>query len=244
MGRKWSNIKLKKAALDQARCQNYTKVLREVTMAVKRSGAEVESNFALKLALLKAKQNNVPKDNVEKAIKKGLNEGGENYEEITYEGYGVEGVAVFVEAATDNPTRTVANVRSFFNKVGGALGKEGCLQFVFERKAIFTLEKNDLDADELTLELIDFGAEDIEEEDGFLTIKAPVEAYGALHQKLEEMNLTVAESGLERLPLNMKEVSSKEAFDKTMKLIDLLEGDDDVQKVYHNLEYNEEFAES
>jgi YebC/PmpR family DNA-binding regulatory protein len=128
VGRKWNNIKMKKAATDKLRSQQYTKVLKEVTVAVKNAGhAEVEANFALKIALLKARQYNVPKDNVDKAIKKGLGEGGNAIEEINYEGYGLDGVGIFIEAATDNPTRTVSNIRSYFNKFGGALGTPGCL---------------------------------------------------------------------------------------------------------------------
>ncbi|MGE3611779.1 MAG: YebC/PmpR family DNA-binding transcriptional regulator [Bacteriovoracaceae bacterium] len=246
MGRKWNNIKMKKAAQDKQRSQNYTKVLREVTMAVKRAGhAEVEANFALKIALLKAREYNVPKDNVDKAIKKGLGNDGANIEEINYEGYGLDGVAIFIETATDNPTRTVGNIRSYFNKWGGALGTPGCLQFVFERKATFSIKEEDMNkmtSDDLMMELIDFNIDDVESEDGYVTVKGPVEAYGDIYKKLEDLKIKVDESGLERLPLNTKEVS-KESFEKIQRLIDTLESDDDVQKVYHNLEWNEAFAE-
>lgn len=246
MGRKWNNIKMKKAAQDKQRSQNYTKVLREVTMAVKRAGhAEVEANFALKIALLKAREYNVPKDNVDKAIKKGLGTDGAEIEEINYEGYGLDGVAIFIEAATDNPTRTVGNIRSYFNKWGGSLGTPGCLQFVFERKATFTIKAenmNKMSSDDLMMELIDFNIDDVESEEGFITVKGPVEAYGDIYKKLEDLKIKVEESGLERLPLNTKEVS-KESFDKIQKLIDVLDSDDDIQKVYHNLEWNEAFAE-
>ncbi len=246
MGRKWNNIKMKKAAQDKARSQSYTKVLREILMAVKNAGhAEVEANFALKIALQKAKENNVPRDNIDKAIKKGLGQDGAVMEEINYEGYGLDGVAVFIEAATDNPTRTVSNVRSYFNKYGGALGTPGCLQFVFERKATFTIKEenmNKLSTDELMMELIDFNIDDVELDDGFVTVKAPTDAYHDVYKKLEELKIKLEDSGLERLPLNTKEVS-KESFDKIQKLIDALESDDDVTKVYHNLEWNEAFAE-
>ncbi|MBL7664441.1 MAG: YebC/PmpR family DNA-binding transcriptional regulator [Bacteriovoracaceae bacterium] len=242
MGRKWNNIKMKKAAQDKARSQNWTKVLREVTMAVRNSGAEVESNFALKVALQKARDCNVSKDNVDKAIKKGLGEGGEDYYEINYEGYGLDGVAVFVEATTNNPTRTIGNVRNFFTKCGGAIGKEGCLQFVFERKAVFTIKDAGQNIDDLTLELIDFGVEDVEKEDGFITLKGAVESFGSIYKKLEEMGIKVEESGLERIPLSTKEVTNKESYDKNLKMVDLLEGDDDVIKVYHNMDYNEKFS--
>lgn len=246
MGRKWNNIKMKKAAQDKLRSQSYTKVLREILMAVKNAGhAEVDSNFALKIALQKAKDNNVPRDNVEKAIKKGLGQDGAMIEEINYEGYGLDGVALFIEAATDNPTRTVSNIRSYFNKWGGAIGTPGCLQFVFERKATFTIKDenmNKMSTDDLMMELIDFGIDDVESEDGFITVKGPVEAYGDIYKKLEDLKIKLEDSGLERLPLNTKEVT-KESYDKIQKLIDALEGDDDIQTVYHNLEWNEAFAE-
>lgn len=244
MGRKWNNIKMKKAAQDKARSANYTKILREITMAVRSAGPEPESNFGLKIALVKAKENNVPRDNIERAIKKGSGEGGENYEEISYEGYGLDGVAIFVDAATDNPTRTIGNIRSYFNRWGGSIGTQGCLQFVFERKAVFTIndEAKKLDVDTLTMELIDAGAEDVErDEDNFITIKGEVSSYGDLHKKLEEMKIKVEDSDLERLPLNTKDVTNKESYEKILKLIDALEEDDDVQKVYHNMEFNEAF---
>ncbi len=244
MGRKWNNIKMKKAAQDKARSANYTKILREITMAVRRTGStDPDSNFGLKIALVKAKENNVPRDNIERAIKKGSGEGGENYEEISYEGYGLDGVAIYVDAATDNPTRTIGNIRSYFNRWGGSIGTQGCLQFVFERKAVFTIndEANKLDVDELTMALIDAGAEDVEKEEGWVTVKGAVESYGDLHKKLEEMKIKVEESGLERLPLNTKEVTNQENYGKVLRLIDALEEDDDVQKVYHNMDFNEAF---
>ena len=246
MGRKWNNIKMKKAANDKSRSQNYTKVLKEVTMAVKNAGhAEIDANFALKIALLKAREFNVPKDNVDKAIKKGLGEGGNAIEEINYEAYGVDGVAIFIETATDNPTRTVGNIRSYFNKYGGAIGTQGCLQFVFERKSIFTIKEenlNKISTDDLMMELIDYNIDDVEVEDGFVTVKGPVDSYGDIYKKLEELRIKVEDSGLERLPLNTKEVT-KETFDKMQKILDVLENDDDIQKVYHNMEWNEAFAE-
>ncbi len=246
MGRKWNNIKMKKAAQDKARSQSYTKVLREILMAVKNSGhAEVESNFALKIALQKAKDFNVPRDNVDKAIKKGLGQDGAVVEEINYEGYAEGGVAIFIEAATDNPTRTVSNVRSYFNKYGGSLGTPGCLQFVFERKAIFTMKEEELkglSTDDLMMELIDFNIDDVEKEDGFVTVKAPTDSYHDVYKKLEALKMKIEDSGLERLPLNEKAVA-KDVFDKIQKLLDAIESDDDVTKVYHNLEWSEAFAQ-
>ncbi len=246
MGRKWNNIKMKKAAQDKARSQSYTKVLREILMAVKNAGnAEPDSNFALKIALQKAKDNNVPRDNVDKAIKKGLGQDGAIMEEINYEGYGEGGVAVFIEAATDNPTRTVSNIRSYFNKYGGSIGTPGCLQFVFERKAIFSIKEESMksmSSDDLMMELIDYNIDDVEVDDGYVTVKGPTESYHDIYKKLDSLKIKIEDSGLERLPLNTKEVS-KETFDKLQKLIDAIESDDDVTKVYHNLEWNDAFAE-
>jgi YebC/PmpR family DNA-binding regulatory protein len=246
VGRKWNNIKMKKAAQDKARSQSYTKVLREILMAVKNAGnAEPDSNFALKIALQKAKDNNVPRDNVDKAIKKGLGQDGAIMEEINYEGYGEGGVAVFIEAATDNPTRTVSNIRSYFNKYGGSIGTPGCLQFVFERKAIFSIKEESMksmSSDDLMMELIDYNIDDVEVDDGYVTVKGPTESYHDIYKKLDSLKIKIEDSGLERLPLNTKEVS-KETFDKLQKLIDAIESDDDVTKVYHNLEWNDAFAE-
>lgn len=245
MGRKWNNIKMKKAAQDKLRSQSYTKVLREILMAVKNAGnADPDANFALKIALQKAKVNNVPRDNIDKAIKKGLGQDGAVMEEINYEGYGLDGVAIFIEALTDNPTRTVSNVRSYFNKYGGAIGTPGCLQFVFERKAIFTIKEenmNKMSTDDLMMELIDYNIDDVESEDGYVTVKGPTDAYGDIYKKLEALKIKIEDDGFERLPLNTKEVT-KESFDKIQKLIDALEGDDDISKVYHNLEWNDAFA--
>lgn len=246
MGRKWNNIKMKKAATDKARSQSYTKVLREIYMAVKNSGNDdPDSNFALKIALVKGREFNVPRDNIDKAIKKAMGQDGAQIEEINYEGYGIDGVALFIETATDNPTRTVSNIRSYFNKHGGSIGTPGCLQFVFERKATFTIKEENLkglSTDDLMMELIDFNIDDVELEEGFVTVKGPVESYGDIYKKLEEMKIKIEDSGLERLPLNTKEIT-KESYDKLQKLIDVLEGDDDVSKVYHNLEWNDAFAE-
>lgn len=245
MGRKWNNIKMKKAAQDKLRSANYTKILREITMSARSGGPDPDSNFGLKIVLVKAKENNVPRDNIERAIKKGSGEGGENYEEISYEGYGLDGVAIYVDAATDNPTRTIGNIRSYFNRWGGSIGTQGCLQFVFERKAVFTIkdEDNKYDVDSLTMDLIDVGVEDVEKEDGFITVKGPVEAYGDIHKKLEEMKIKVEDSALERLPLNTKEVTNQENYGKILRLLDALEEDDDVQKVYHNMDFNEAFGQ-
>ena len=242
MGRKWNNIKEKKGDQDKQRSLIYTKSLREVTKAVKNGGSEIESNFLLRIALEKCRKYNVPKDNIDRAIKKGLGNEDEGYEDIAYEGYGPNGVAIFVEASTNNVTRTIANVRNFFNKCGGSIGTTGCLQFVFERKAVFEIAQGKLNEDDFTLELIDAGAEDVVLEDGYFTVTAAMESFGSIQNKLDQMKITADEAGLERVPLTFKEID-KETFKTITKLVDLLEGDDDVTKVYHNVQYDDSFAE-
>lgn len=243
MGRKWNNIKEKKGDQDKIRSLMYTKCLREVTKAVKNGGEEIESNFLLRIALEKSRKYNVPRDNIERAIKKGLGNDDEGYSDIAYEGYGPNGVAIFVEASTNNGTRTVANVRNFFNKCGGSLGTTGCLQFVFERKAVFEIPQGKLVEDDFTLDMIDAGAEDVILEDSYFTITAQMESFGAIQNKLDSLKIIAEEAGLERVPLTLKEID-KETFKTVMKLVELLEGDDDVTKVYHNIKYDDSFADA
>jgi YebC/PmpR family DNA-binding regulatory protein len=242
MGRKWNNIKEKKGEADKQRGLLYTKALREVTKAVKHGGEEIGSNFLLRIALDRCKKYNVPKDNIDRAIKKGLGTEDEGYEDISYEGYGPNGVAVFVEASTNNVTRTVANVRNFFNKCGGSLGTTGCLQFVFERKAVFEIKQGNLVEDDFTMDMIDAGADDVVLEDGYYTVTGAMESFGTIQHKLDSLKITADEAGLERLPLMFKEVDV-DTFKTVSKLVDLLEGDDDVVKVYHNIQYDDKFAD-
>ncbi|OIQ20962.1 MAG: transcriptional regulator [Bacteriovorax sp. MedPE-SWde] len=242
MGRKWANIVKKKGAADKLKSQVYTKILFEVTKAVKQGGDDPSTNFLLKVALEKCKKNNVPKDNIDRAIKKGLGGADDGYEEINYEGYGPNGVALFIEASTNNVTRTVANVRVVFKKNGGGLGTTGSLQFVFNRKAVFEFPQGELDEDDFTMDMIDVGAEDIVLEDGFFTVTGPMEIFGDVSKKLEELNIVPDESGLEQVPLTFKEVDD-ETYLTIMKMIDLLEADEDIIKVYHNIEFDERFAE-
>ncbi len=240
---KWANIRHRKGAQDAKRGKIFSKLIKEISVAVKNGGPDADSNPRLRLAIQNARGQNMPKDNVERAIKKASGEDGGNFQEITYEGYGPDGVAIFVECTTDNNVRTVGNVRSYFNKYGGSLGKDGCLEFLFDRKGIFLLEGADqFDEDELTLELIDGGAEDVEFDGEYVTVTTALEDFGTLQKKLQEMNIEPKEAGLQRLPTTMKEIT-KDAFPTFMKLVDALEDDDDVQKVYHNVEFDESFMQ-
>lgn len=235
MGRKSAKIAAKKGAADKARGQVFTRMFKEVFMAAKKGGPDPATNFLLKVAIERAKKNNVPKDNIEKAIKKAQGADGVGYEDLTYEGFAVGGVAVFIEASTNNVTRTAANVKSYFKKCEGSLGVNGCLEFVFDRKSVFQVAKGDLVEDDFTLEMIDAGAEDIEVVDGFFEITGPMEAFGTIQEKLKELDITPEEASLQRIPQTTKEVTDEDQLAQIEKLLDLLEDDEDVVMVYDNL---------
>jgi YebC/PmpR family DNA-binding regulatory protein len=240
---KWANIRHRKGAQDAKRGKIFTKLIKEITVAVKTGGPDVESNPRLRLAIQNARGQNMPKDNIERAVKKASGEGDDNYVETTFEGYGPDGVAIFVECATDNNTRTVANVRSYFRKFNGNMGKDGCLEFIFERKGIFTLKSEGLEEEDFSLEMIDAGAEDVEFDAELITVTTAMEDFGSVQKKLGELELETLEAGLQRIPTTMKDVGEGN-FQTFMKLIDALEDDDDVQKVYHNAEVSDELLES
>ncbi len=240
---KWKNIQHRKGAQDAKRGKAFTKLIKEVTVAVKTGGADVDSNPRLRLAVQNCRGANMPKDNIERAIKKADGAGGSNFQEVTFEGYGPDGVAIFVETATDNNTRTVASVRSYFKKYNGNLGKDGCLEFIFNRKAVFSLSNEKLDEEDFTLEMIDASAEDVEFDGDIVTITSEMEHFGNVQKKLNELNLETIEAGLQRIPITTKEIQT-DSFKTFMKLINILEEDDDVQKVYHNVEFNEDLFNS
>lgn len=217
----------------------FTRLGKEIVMAVKAGGPNPDTNSALRTAMQNAKAVNMPKDRVEAAIKRASNKDEKDYEEIVYEGYAQHGVAVLVETATDNTNRTVANVRSYFTKTNGTLGKTGSLDFIFSRKAVFRFEPGDQDLEELELELIDAGLEDLyveEDESGndVAVIHTAFEEFGKMQKALEALNIEVKSAKLERIALSTTEVDEEQAAD-VLKLIDKLEDDDDVQAVYHNM---------
>tara|TARA_R110002072_G_scaffold534_7_gene4092 strand:- start:3051 stop:3767 length:717 start_codon:yes stop_codon:yes gene_type:complete len=235
MGRKSAKIANKKGAADKARGQVFTKALKDVFIASKSGSPDIATNFLLRVAVERCKKFNVPKDNIDKAIKKGQGTDGVGYDDISYEGYGPNGVAIFVEASTNNVTRTVGNVRSYFRKCGGSLGVTGSLEFVFERKSEFYVPIDGLDEDDFTLHMIDGGAEDIEKEEEFYRVIGPMEAYGDIQLKLQEIGVTPDEASLVRIPLSKKS-ADEETIEQIERLIGMLEEDDDVVTVYHNLE--------
>ncbi|RLA64797.1 MAG: YebC/PmpR family DNA-binding transcriptional regulator [Epsilonproteobacteria bacterium] len=232
---KFANIKHRKGAQDKKRGKVFTKLIKEIMVGVKEGGPDPDANPRLRLAIQNAKGANMPKDNVDRAIKKASGEGGQNYIENTYEGYGVDGIAFFIECATDNNTRTVANIRSYFNKHGGNLGKDGCLEFIFNRKGVFILNSSGLDEDDFTMDMIDAGAEDVEFDEEFVNIICEVEDFGNISKKLAELQVEPIEAGLQRIPITFKQLTS-DTMPAFTKLLDVIEDDDDVQKVYHNVE--------
>ncbi|UJF30561.1 YebC/PmpR family DNA-binding transcriptional regulator [Kaistella sp. 97-N-M2] len=245
MGRAFEYRKASKMARWDKMAKSFSKIGKDIALAVKAGGPDPDSNPSLRRCIQNAKGANMPKDNVERAIKKASGADAEQYEEITYEGYGQGGVAFFIECTTNNPTRTVANVRAIFNKFDGSLGKNGELAFIFDRKGIFSLDKSliKMDWDDFEMEMIDGGAEEVESDDEEVMITTAFEDFGALSHKLEELGLDAKSSELERIPNNTKEVT-EEQFKINMKMLDRFEEDDDVQNVYHNMEITDELMNS
>ena len=234
MGRVFEKRKHKMFARFAKMARTFTRIGKEIVMAAKKGGGDPDTNARLRLVIQNAKAVNMPKANIDAAIQRAINKDTKDYEEMVYEGYGAHGVAVVIETATDNPTRTVANVRLCFSKAGGALGKTGSLDFMFDRKGIFEVEINNPKLEELELELIDAGLEEIEKEDNKVVITVPFKEFGNMQKALEERKITVISADHERVANTMKDVTPEQAQD-VQKLIDLLEDDDDVQNVFHNM---------
>ena len=220
--------------------KTFSKIGKDIALAVKAGGGDPEANPALRRCIQNAKGANMPKDNVERAIKKASGADAENYEEITYEGYGQGGVAFFVECTTNNPTRTVANVRAIFNKFDGSLGKNGELAFIFDRKGIFTIDKAQIKSewDDFEMEMIDGGAEEIDQDETEVLITTAFEDFGAMSHKLDDLKIEVKSAELQRIPNNTKEMTDDQ-FKANMKMLERFEEDDDVQNVFHNMEFTE-----
>lgn len=240
---KWSQIKRKKGALDAKRSKIFTKLIKEITVAVKEGGADPDANPRLRLAIQTSKAANMPKDNIERAVSKGEGSDAGEYSELNYEGYAPGGVAVFVECLTDNLNRTVQNVRTAFNKNGGSLGTSGSVEYLFDRKGVFSVKREpetSITDDELLLQLADGGAEEVEFEEEYMTVYSAMEDFGAVQKKVEELQLNVESAELQRLPQTTVTLTDPDTVRKVLRLIDMLEDDDDVQRVYHNLELSEE----
>ncbi|NJO01660.1 MAG: YebC/PmpR family DNA-binding transcriptional regulator [Bacteroidia bacterium] len=237
---KWANIRHRKGAQDARRAKVFTKLLKEISVAARTEGGDPDSNPRLRLAIQNAKGVNIPKEIIERAIKKATGDDASDYLEVAYEGYAPNGVAVFIECATDNINRTVSSVRAAFSKGGGNLATNGSVEFLFERKGVFYFSlPPHMDMETLELAMIEAGAESIETQDEHIRVIAAMEDFGSVQKKLDEVAIEVEEANLQRIPLNLVSLDDKQ-FVQSMWLIERLEDDDDVQKVYHNLKVSED----
>src|SRR5690606_26954050 len=234
MGRIFEKRKHKMFARFDRMAKAFTRIGKEIAIAVKQGGPLPENNPKLRMAIQNAKGVNMPKDRVEAAIKRASSKEDKDYQEVTYEGYGPHGVPILVECATDNPTRTVANVRLHFSKNGGSMGNSGSVSFMFERKGVFKFDPDKLNLDELELDLIDAGADEIERGEEETIVYTKFTEFGHMQKFLESKNLEPKSSELHYIPATTKELS-EEQQDEVLKCVEALEGDDDVQNVYHNL---------
>ena len=235
---KWHNIQKTKGAADAKRSQIFTKIAREMIVAVKQGGSgDPNNNSRLATVIAKAKAANMPNDNIKRTIDKALGSGNaDNYENVVYEGYGPCGVAVIVEALTDNRNRTAPEVRHYFDKYGGNLGATGCVSWSFDRKGVIVIEREDLDEDTVMMDALDAGADDMQADEDCFEITTSPEAFGDVLAKLEEKGYTFASAGVDMVPQNYVKLEKEEDIKNMEKLIDMLEDNDDVQNVYHNWE--------
>lgn len=240
MGRAFEYRKARKMKRWGNMARTFTKLGKEIAICVKSGGPDPDGNPRLRVLIQNAKAANMPKENVERAIKRASSKDEADYKEMVYEGYGPYGIAILVETATDNTTRTVANVRSFLNHSGGSLGTSGSLSFLFDRKSIFkVVPKAGISLEDLELELIDFGADELVEEENEITIYGEFESFNAIQKYLEEAAFEIVSAEFVRIPNDIKELT-KEQRTQVYKLIDKLEDDEDVQNVYHNMKEEEE----
>lgn len=213
----------------------FTKIGKQITIAVKEGGSDPETNPRLRVLIQQSKKENMPKDNVDRAIKKATSKDEADYKEMVYEGYGPNGIAIVVETATDNPTRTVANVRSYFNRYGGSLGTTGSLQFLFDHKCVFKITPKDgVSLDDLELELIDYGVDELVEDEGDIILYGDFQSYSSIQKYLEENQFEIHSAEFERIPSDMKELNEEQQA-QVQKLLDKIEDDEDVQNVFHNM---------
>ncbi|WP_295335659.1 YebC/PmpR family DNA-binding transcriptional regulator [Flavobacterium sp.] len=235
MGRAFEFRKGRKMKRWAAMAKAFTRIGKDIVMAVKEGGPNPESNSRLRAVMQNAKAANMPKENVERAIKKATDKDTANYKEVLFEGYAPHGIAVLIETATDNNNRTVANIRSYFNKCNGTLGTQGSVEFMFDHTCNFRIPAAGQDVEELELEMIDFGVEEIfaDEEDG-IVMYAPFESFGAIQKELENRGLEILSSGFERIPQITKELTEEQIAD-VEKLLEKIEEDDDVMNVYHTM---------
>ena len=240
---KWSTIKHKKAAQDARRSKVFTKLIKEITVAAKLGGGDTDANPRLRAAVLNAKGNNMPMDTINRAIKKGTGgNDGVDFETVTYEGYGPNNVAIVVEALTDNRNRTIASVRTAFNKFNGTLGGPNTVLYMFDRKGVIDVEAGDVDEESMTDHVLEAGAEDLSVADGYYEVTCAVEDFDTVRNALEAQGLTIRASGLAHVPQARTLVDDKEQAEQVLGLLDMLEDDDDVQQVFTNFDMDDAVA--
>jgi len=237
MGRAFEFRKARKMKRWSAMAKTFTRIGKDIVMAVKDGGSSIETNSKLRAVIQNAKAANMPKDNIERAIKRASDKSIGDFKEILFEGYGPSGIAIIVETASDNNNRTVANVRSYFNKYGGNLGTAGSVEFMFDRVCNFTI-KTEVDLEELELDFIDFGVDEVmKDDDGDVVLYSSFENYGSIQKEIENRNIEIISSEFERIPKQMKELN-EELKKEVNILIEKIEEDDDVQTVFHNMNLN------
>ena len=234
MGRAFEFRKARKMKRWAAMSKAFTRIGKDIVMAVKEGGPDAENNSKLRAVIQNAKAVNMPKGNIERAIKRASDKNQGDYKEVLFEGYAPYGIAVIVETATDNNTRTVANIRSYFNKCGGSLGTSGSVAFMFDHTCNFRINGDELDPEEIELEFIDHGAEEVFSDDDGILIYAPFDCFGSIQSELESRNIEILSSGFERIPHTTKELN-EEQIAEVEKLLEKIEEDDDVQNVYHSM---------
>ncbi|MGI9550472.1 MAG: YebC/PmpR family DNA-binding transcriptional regulator [Aurantibacter sp.] len=234
MGRAFEFRKARKMKRWAAMSKAFTRIGKDIVMAVKEGGPDPDSNSRLRAVIQNAKSVNMPKDNIERAIKRATDKNQGDFKEVLFEGYAPHGIAILIETATDNNTRTVANIRSYFNKCEGNLGTSGSVEFMFDHSCNFRIPVEGIDPEELELDMIDFGAEEVFVDVDGILIYAPFESFGDIQKELENRNIEILSSGFERIPQVTKELSQEEAVD-VEKLLEKIEEDDDVQNVYHTM---------
>ena len=238
---KWSTIKRKKGEKDGARAKVFTKISREIIVAIKEGGGDPNNNAKLATLIQKAKSNNIPNDNIDRLIKKAVGGGEKNdYENCVYEGYGPNGVAVIVDCLTDNRNRTAGEVRHYFDKFGGNMGTQGCVSFMFSQKGVLVIEREDLEKDEDTVmsDALECGASDFEADEDIFTIYTEPEDFSAVRDDLEKLGYTFASAELEMVPSTYTKIEDEEIATKMQKMLDMFEDNDDIQNVWHNWEMN------
>jgi YebC/PmpR family DNA-binding regulatory protein len=242
---KWSTIKRKKGALDAKRGQIFTRLIKEITVAARMGGGDPDANPRLRAAIASAKAENMPKDNIDRAIKKGTGElEGAVYEEITYEGYGPGGVAVLVDCMTDNKNRTVADIRHYFSKSGGNLGESGCVAWMFDKKGTILVDKETIEEDELLDKALEAGAEDVAEEDNVFQVVTAPDDFESVREALEADGVKFIEATISMVPQNTIDVSEEKTAKQILKLLESLEDHDDVQNVYANFDIPDDIMEA